>query len=253
MCAACRSRTPPRCSRWPGDEAEPLLVADLGVAVTLHPLGDGGERLCHVGRPGLREHQRGRPRPPHLTKEVQVYLLHGGQVVLNRNFDTKFLQMRKHILPARVATEDNLLWAVGLSRRRSAHGSGQQIGQVVHVRGVVHRDARQRFGVGAGDDQPKVMGVRLAVRLWHRPEVGLPSVVTLREPLDVRLDEGRPLAEFQFASHGHDPPSPILLRRNSTRLSASSVPIRSVPPSLKWTTTHVRPHRFHTQPPRMLR
>ena len=40
--------------------------------------------------------------------------------------------------------------------------------------------------------------------------------------------------------------------RNAARLSASSVPIRSTPPALKWTTTQSRPHKFQTHPPRML-
>lgn len=42
------------------------------------------------------------------------------------------------------------------------------------------------------------------------------------------------------------------LRRNLAKLSASSVPIRKVPPLRKRTTTHARPHKFQTHPPRML-
>src|SRR5262249_16836631 len=47
-------------------------------------------------------------------------------------------------------------------------------------------------------------------------------------------------------------PWPILPSRSRARFSGSSVPIRSTPSFLRWTTTQFRPHRFQTRPQRIL-
>lgn len=62
---------------------------------------------------------------------------------------------------------------------RAAHCYGEQVGQIVHVRGVVYREAHERIALGRRNDQPQVVRLRLALRLRHRPEVGLPGHVGL--------------------------------------------------------------------------
>jgi hypothetical protein len=55
-------------------------------------------------------------------------------------------------------------------------------------------------------DHPEVVRLALGDRPGQRPEVGLPGFVLLAQPLEVALDERRPLAQMQldlFPCHGH--------------------------------------------------
>src|SRR6185369_13386751 len=92
----------------PHDEAEPLLIADLDVAVTtIHPLSGGREQLldalllcvrpdhaCTVGFPQVLETSLKDP-------------VDGGQIVFNGHLDADLLKMGEKLLPASVLADDD--------------------------------------------------------------------------------------------------------------------------------------------------
>jgi hypothetical protein len=133
----------------------------------------------------------------HLSEKVFMDDLQLGEIILDRNLDTDFVQVRKQLFPARVAPQVKVLGATGRSGQRSAHGIGKKVGQVVDGRCVSHRHVDQGIALGQCDNQPQVMSVGLTGWPWQRPEVSLPGFVLPWQPLDFRFDEGGALAEFQ--------------------------------------------------------
>src|SRR5207237_492611 len=84
-----------------------------------------------------------------------------GQFLVNRGCDAKLVQVPKQLFPPGVAPKADVFGAAGRTRKRAAQGVGQEVGQVVDVRGVFHREVVQGITLGESGDHPQV------VRLGH--------------------------------------------------------------------------------------
>ena len=74
---------------------------------------DDRELLANRGRSGRQHDDRARTCPAHLAEKVQTHFFQVGEVVLKRDLDAEFFQVREQLVPARVAPEVDALWAAG--------------------------------------------------------------------------------------------------------------------------------------------
>src|SRR5207302_3694691 len=120
-----------------------------------------------------------------------------GQFLVNRGCDSEFVQVPKQLFPPRVAPKANVFGSAGGTRQRSSQGIGQEVGQIVDVRSVFHREVVQRITFRESGDHSQVMRLGLAWWFRQRPEVRFPGFLLMRQPFQVRLDEGCTLAKLQ--------------------------------------------------------
>ena len=79
----------------PNHEPEHLLVADLDMATSPHPSGDGGEQFLDGSLLVSRLHQRPRRSFTQLPQEVLVRILDLRKHPMNLDLDVEFLKVRK--------------------------------------------------------------------------------------------------------------------------------------------------------------
>jgi hypothetical protein len=141
----------------PSHEAEAFLVADLDMALTFDPHGNGREhfldanlfrrRLDLVGRSGLLQ----------VPDELIVGIIYLGQIALDDNLDTDFFQMGKQFLSAWVASDVDAPGPVRSQGHWSPHGIGQELGEVIDGGRLLDLEHGKEVAMRRNEGQAEIM------------------------------------------------------------------------------------------------
>src|SRR5438552_4036945 len=88
-----------------GHETGFFSPPDLDPTALLNPSAYDGELLVNTGRTVRQHEDWARTRLAHLAEKVQIHCCQLGELVVKRDLDAEFFQVREQLFPARVAPE----------------------------------------------------------------------------------------------------------------------------------------------------